>query len=303
MKNKFNFAITDSTTYTGKDAEGFYSAALLSAPTVANVTLVPNVKSSIKLGKFDLGNIIQDESCSFNASGEGTLSQKTFTVSPKKINLEYCTSTFEQNYLNEFMKAGSSEVMPATFQDYIVTKVSEKTAGDLEVAYWKGVGSGSTYPQNVMVGLEAKLSADTDVLTVTATTLTSANIIAEMKKVYDLIPSTIFGKEDLKMFLSTKGIKLFKQAIAAANTLSYYTLDAELNFLGVKVVEAKGLSDDKMVATQSSNLLWLTDLMSDAEDVLIIPQKNISGVPSVRFIANFKAGSGYLYGAEIVYHA
>lgn len=301
---KFNFAITDNTVYTGKDAfDKFYSAALLSAPSISQVTLVPNVKSSIKLTKFDLGNILQAENCSFSGTGEGTLAQKSFEVCPIKVNLEYARCTFEQNYMNEFMRPGmSDEVMPATFQDYILSMVGKKTAADIEKIMWQGVGSGATYPTALCEGLEAQLAADSDVIDVTAVTITSSNVIAELQKVYDAIPATVINKSDLKIFVSTKVAKLYKQAVAAASAEAYYTKNAELTFLGVPMVEAPGLSDNKMVAAATSNLVFLTDLMSDWEDVLVIPQRDKSGSNTVRLVADFKIGFGYLYGAEIVYH-
>jgi len=301
---KFNFAITDNTVYTGKDAfDKFYSAALLSAPSIQSVTLVPNVKSSIKLTKFDLGNILQAENCTFSGTGEGTLAQKTFEVCPIKINLSYCRSTFEQNYMNEFMRPGfSDEVMPALFSDYILSQVGKTTAQDVEKVMWKGVGSGSTYPIALCEGLESQLAADADVIDVTAVTITSANVIAELQKVYDAIPATVINKPDLRIFVSTKVAKLYKQAVAAASAEAYYTKNADLTFLGVQLVEAPGMSDNKMVAAATSNLVFLTDLMSDWEDVLLLPMRNVTGEPTVRFVANFKIGFGYLYGAEIVYH-
>ena len=106
-------ALVDNTVFTGRDAEGFYSAALLSGPSKSVLTLIPNVKSKIKLASFDLGNILQDADCTFTSSGEGTLAQKSFEVCAIKINLEYCKRTFETNYLSEQLRAGSNnpEVM------------------------------------------------------------------------------------------------------------------------------------------------------------------------------------------------
>ena len=83
---KFNFAITDNTTFTGKDALDFYSSALLGFKTSEALKLIPNVKSKIKLPSFNLGNILQSDDCSFSGSGEGTLAQKAFGIF-KQINL------------------------------------------------------------------------------------------------------------------------------------------------------------------------------------------------------------------------
>jgi hypothetical protein len=57
-----------------------------------------------------------------------------------------------------------------------------------------------------------------------------------------------------------------------------------------------------MVAARTSNVLLLTDLMSDFEDIQILPQKSVTGVPVVRMIGEFKFGVGYIFGSEIVFY-
>jgi hypothetical protein len=42
--------------------------------------------------------------------------------------------------------------------------------------------------------------------------------------------------------------------------------------------------------------------MSDFEDISILPQKSVTGVPVVRMIGEFKFGVGYIFGSEIVFY-
>jgi hypothetical protein len=51
------------------------------------------------------------------------------------------------------------------------------------------------------------MTADSDVVDVTATTVTAANVIEELGKVVDAIPSALYGKEDLTNLRSTKRSK------------------------------------------------------------------------------------------------
>jgi len=90
MNKNFKLSFTDNTVFYGKDAEGFYAKALLTGKSKEEFKLIPNVKSKIKLGQLNIGNILQDADCSFSSTGEGTLDQKSFEVCPIKINLEYC---------------------------------------------------------------------------------------------------------------------------------------------------------------------------------------------------------------------
>lgn len=301
----FKLAFVDNTTFYGIDAAGFYSQALLTGRSKEEFRLIPNVKSKIKLGELNIGNILAAADCSFSSAGEGTLAQKSFEVEPIKINLEYCKRTFETNYLSTLLRPGSNsaEVMPSSVEQYLLGEVAKKVSADLEQLVWKGNTATASYPLSLYDGLEKQLLADSAVIDVAAGTVTSANVIAELTKVYNAIPTQILRTEDLRIFVSSSIFRAYRQALASASAEAYYMQNySELHFLDVKIVEAPGLSTNKMVAAQKANLLLLTDLMSDFEDVKILPQGDITGVPVVRLVAEFKFGVGYIYGSEIVFY-
>ena len=302
MKN-FKLSFTDNTTFYGKDLEGFYANALLKGTSKESFKLIPDVKSTAKIGKLNLGSILQDADCSFAGTGEGTLSQKTVTAHDVKINLEYCQRTFERNYLSQMMRAGSNtdaSVMPASVEEFLLAEVALKVANDLEYISWQG--SGATVAANFVseTGLQAKLLADAGVIDVTATTLSSSNILAQINRVYDAIPATIKDSADLVIYMNAKTAGFYKQALASSYT-GFYSEDQKLTFLGVKIIVG-ALSDNRMVACESTNLLLLTDLVSDFNDVLVLPQRSVTGSPVVRMVADFKFGVDFVYADEIVYY-
>lgn len=300
MEN-FKLSFTDSTSFTGKDLEGFYANALLKGVSKESFRLIPNVKSTAKVAKLNLGAIIQDDSCAFAATGEGTLSQKTVTAYDAKVNLQYCQKTWEANYLSQVMRPGSSELIPATVEAWLVNEVSNKVANDLEYIVWQGTGA--TVATNFVseFGLETKLLADAGVLDVTATTLSSSNIIAQMNRVYDAIPANIKDSAELVIYMNTKDAGYYKQALASAYT-GFYSENQKLQFLGIPIIVTAGLTAGKMVAAEKTNLVLLTDLMSDFEDLLVIPQRSLTGAPVINFVASFKFGVDFIYAAEIVYY-
>lgn len=304
-KNDFKLAFSDTTVFTGIDAEGFYAKALLTGESKNAFRLIPNVKSKIKLGELSIGNILGDADCSFSSAGEGVLNQKAFEVNAIKINLEYCQRTFEVNYLSQLLRPGSNndEVMPATVENFLLEQVALKVSADTEQLVWKGNTATASYPLSLYDGIEKQLLADATVIDVASTTLSKANIIAQLGLVYDAIPETVIGAEDLRIFLSPSALRFYREALAAssaeANFMQSYT---ELHFLDVKLSVAPGISTNKMVAARTSNLLLLTDLMSDFEDIQILPQKSVTGVPVVRMIGEFKFGCGYIFGSEIVFY-
>lgn len=305
MNKNFKLSFTDNTVFYGKDAEGFYAKALLTGKSKEEFKLIPNVKSKIKLGQLNIGNILQDADCSFSSTGEGVLDQKAFEVCPVKINLEYCQRTFEVDYLSQLLRPGSNndEIMPASVESFLLDQVALKVSADTEQLVWKGDTATASYPLSICDGLEKQLLADAAVIDVAAGTLSASNIIAELGKVYDKIPQAIINEDDLRIFLSPAALRFYRQALAAASNEAYYMQAySELHFLNVKLAEAPGISTNKMVAARKSNLLLLTDLMSDFEEVQILPQKSVTGVPVVRMTGEFKFGVGYIYGSEIVFY-
>jgi len=178
---------------------------------------------------------------------------------------------------------------------------SRKVSADLETIVWQGNTTGATYPINVCNGLLFKFSGDTDVVKPTGFALTLANIISATTVVYNAIPTVVFPKEDLKIFMGVSAAKLYRQAIAAASSEAYYVGAKTLDFLGIEIVEAPGLPANVIVAGALSNMFLLTDLESDFSDVLVISMMGTLGQPTLRLVGDFKFGVDYFYGDEIVY--
>ena len=300
-------ALTDNTTFYGNDLDGFYRKALTSGLAKQELTLLPGVKSKVKLASNDLGNILQAEDCSFSNAGEGALSQKTMEVCDLKINLEYCVTTFEQNYLSAQLRAGSNsdQVMPDSYANFVLESVSEKVAADIEKIIFKGDTGTTSYPLSLCDGLVKKLLADVDVIDVaaTASTITSANVIGELNKLLNAVPAEIRAKADFKIFVSQEIAFAYKQAQAATTGGLFMVGDKDLNYLGFKLVPTSNLTAKQMIAFHSSNVFFLTDLSSDFDAITIIPQRNISGARTERLVASLKFGIDYMIGAEIVLYS
>lgn len=300
-----NFSITDSTTFYGVDTVDFYSKALLGFNSSKHLTLVPNVKSKIKLPSYDAGSILQAESTTWNATGEGTLAQKTFSVCALKANVELFKSTFEGDFLGQYMRAGANneEVTPDAFKSYVITQLMAKAANDLEVLTW-GAGAPSSA---LCDGLITKFSADNQTIKVTNTAVTSSNVVSVMNTLYKNIPTAILtDKENIKFYVSADVYRAYAyaQASAALGQGFNWSSDEKLGFLGYEVVEAFGMPSNTIVVASQKNLLLLTDLMGDIEDesnIVIIPQLHVSGVPSLRIRLGMKFGVDFKVAQEVVW--
>jgi hypothetical protein len=302
---KFNFAIVDNTTYTGQDALDFYSKALLEGPSKSTFRVIPGVKSKIKLPRYDAGDLIKDAGCAWSPAGEGTLDQKSFEVCAKDIQLELCTTTFENNFLGELLRPGhnTGEVAPTQFLDYMLAQVGRKVQNDLEIAVWQGDVTSLVYPLNQCDGLLKKFAADVNVLTVTeAADINLGNVIAEINKVYEAIPATIIYNPNLRIYVSDHIFRLYQQAVAAASNEAYYVGAKTPNFLGIDLIWAPGLPAGTMVAAVTDNILLFTDLLSDEEELNVIPQAAVTGTRTVRIAGGFKFGVDYLISSEIAWY-
>jgi hypothetical protein len=300
-------ALVDNTTFYGTDAEGFFKKVLTTGVAKNELSLLPNVKSKIKLAYSDLGDILQGDDCSFSASGEGSLNQKTMEVCDLKVNLEYCATTFEANYLSAQLRAGSNneEAVPASYAEFVVNYVAEKVASDLEITMFKGDTGTSSYPLNLCDGLVKQFLADSDVIDVTATasTITSTNVVGELNRILEAVPAQVRQQPNFKIFVSQEIAFAYKQAQASTQGGLFLVGDKELNYLGFRLIPTSGLSAKQMIAFNSDKVFFLTDLTSDWDEILIIPQRNISGARTERFATSLKFGVNYLYGNEIVLYA
>ena len=153
--------------------------------------------------------------------------------------------------------------------------------------------------------------ADADVIDVTSTAITSANVIAEMGKVVDAIPSELYGKEDLYLYVSQNVARAYVRALGGfgASGLGANGTNAQgtqwwnngsLSFDGVKIFVANGLADNYMVAAEKSNLYFGTGLLSDHNEVKVIDMADIDGSQNVRIVMRLTAGVQYGIGSDIV---
>ena len=115
------------------------------------------------------------------------------------------------------MGYGLGQTLPPKFSDFMIAHVASEVAQNTEFCIWQGDTAAGT--NNSFDGFEKLIAASAaagDIPAaqqVTGTTLTSLNIIDELSKVVDAIPSALYGKEDLFLYIGTKAAKLYVQAL------------------------------------------------------------------------------------------
>jgi hypothetical protein len=307
MSKNLKFALLNTSTTNPVDSAQIYHSALIKGGSKSLFTAIVDAKDKTRIKKHDFGDVLQADGCTFSPSGEGTLSEKLVDLCTIKVNLEFCQSILESSFVSNQMRSGanSADFLPADFQAYVVDQLAKKMDADFETLVWQGAvaSTGSSYPIPLCDGLLAQFAADGTVVDVTATTITSSNVVAEIARVYDAIPEAVKFSPEMRIFVSTNVLAAYKQAIAAASAESYYTKDAEPTFLGIPLVLAQGLPNNRMVAAELTNLFLVTDLVSDYDDIKLLPQGDVTGDDTIRVKGRVKFAVAYAFGGEIVAYA
>ena len=319
MSNKIDLATTVNitSTYAGEFAGKYISAALLSASTIEDggVEVMPNVKFKSVIQRIETGSLIADGTCDFSASSNVNLTEVVIQPEEFQVNLQLCKSDFINTW--ESIQMGYSAFnpngLPSSFADYLVGHVASKVAAANENNIWTGnLGGAQAGEYN---GLETLAAADATVLDVSSPiALTAANIIDEMQRVVDLIPNALYGKEDLKLYVSNKAAKLYIRALGgfavaatsnagSDNKGTQWYGGGSLSFGGIPIFVGRGMSDDTMIAAQSSNLFFATGLLNDYNEVRVIDMTPIDGSQNVRLVMRFTAAAAIGVGADVVYYA
>ena len=318
MKAKQNFALpTITTTYAGEAASGYIAAALLSARTLDNklVTIMPNVKFKSVIQKLDVSGIVQDASCDFVTSGSVALSERILQPKELQVNLELCKQEFVDSW--EALQLGFSafDEIPKNFNDYLVSYVGGKVAEATETAIWQGTTANGSFPgfqtalsASIAAGGAGAVLAAKSGSVIISGSITSANVLSVMNSVVDTIPDTVYGKEDLLLYVPTNVAKAYQQALAGgavgANGWNNQMNVGEkpFNFNGIEIVLCPGMSSSKIVAAQKSNLFFGTGLLSDYNEVRVLDMANIDGSQNYRIIMRYTAGTQFGIGQDIVYY-
>jgi hypothetical protein len=315
---------TITSTYAGEFAGQYIAAALLSAKTLDNklVTIMPNVKYKEVIQKVAQSGIVQDASCDFVTSGSVTLTERVITPKELQVNLTLCKANFLNSWNALQLGYSAFDTIPKTFNDFLIGQVLSQIAASTETSIWQGaaVGTpGDTSTNGNFVGFEARFSgsistggADAVLAAksgsiVISGSVTSTNVISKIASVYETIPNTVYGKENLVIYVSTNVAKAYQSALGGnANQSGFNTQmnvgEKPFNFQGIEIVMCPGMSDNKIAATTKDNLFFATGLLSDYNEVKVLDMSDIDGSQNYRIVCRYTAGTQIGIGQDIVYY-
>jgi len=301
-----------TTTYAGEYAGKYISAALLSAPTIegGGVTVLPNIKYKEVLQVVDTADLLSDATCDFTDTADIDLTEKVLEVEDFQVNSQICKSQFHNTWQSQEMGFSAFDDLPKSFSDYILGYYAAKVAAKVETNIWEGVNANP----GEFDGLVTLALADATVVDVTGTAVDAANIIDEMGKIVDAIPTEVYGSDDLKLYVSSNMARAYIRALggfAAAglgangtdNKGTQWYTNGQLSFDGLPIFVANGLDDNTAMAAQTSNLYFGCSLLSDTQEVRLIDMSPIDGSQNCRIIMRMSMGAQIGIGANVVlYH-
>ncbi len=275
-----------SSSYAGEHAGLYVSAALKQAASLEYMTVRENVNYKEVVNKVAGANLVKDASCDFTEnSATLTLTESVLFVEPFQINIDVCKSTMISDWSYNQMD---------DFTAYAVSYLASSIADSVEHNIWQGTTGTSGQFDSV---------SETGMTTAAASAaFTSANIIANLQTLAAAIPSSVYGADDLYIYMNKKTYRFYISAISALsafpfNHMGQYTPEFE----GIKIAVAPGMADNVMYAGQKSNFFFGTSLSSDLTEVKVLDMSELDGSNNVRMIARYTAGCQVGVASDFVY--
>ena len=303
-----NPTITASS-YAGEFAGKYIAASLLTAKTLddAAITILPNIKykAAMKVGAFS--NLVRSADCDFDSTTSGlTLTEKVLTPTELQVNLQICKKELHSDWEAAQMGFSAFDNLPPLFSDFVIARVAAEVASATESSIWGGSAGEGNFDGFVTLAN----AGGSGVVSVTAGTVTAANVITELGKIVDAIPSGVYGADDLVIYVSQNIYRAYIRALGGFGAAGLGAAGYEnkgtnqalnnLFFDGVKIYPSSGFGDNQAIAARSSNLFFGTGLLNDRNEVKVIDMSDIDGSQNVRVVMRYTAGCQIGVGADVV---
>ena len=304
---------TVTTTYAGEFAGEYISAALFSGVTLDNnaITIKPNIKFKEVIKSFAKGSSIVDATCEFTDTADITLTE--VILEPKKFqqNLIVCKEQFRNDWEAVQMGYSAFDNLPPKFSDFLIAHASAEVAEFMETKIWSGAAGANSFEG--FTSLSAAAPAGNKIAAV-AGGINAGNVVEELTKVTNAIPTSVYGKEDLTLYVSQNIARHYITALGGFgsaglgaagtdNKGSQWYQGSPLSINGVKIFVTNGLAADVMIAARKSNLLFGTGLLNDTNTVKVIDMADIDGSEQVRMVMRFTGGVQIGVLSDIVRYA
>lgn len=212
----YDFVISD-TTYAGEAATRFIVKAITSNETVqgGHAYVKDGIKKKFTIprisGTFDA--FIQARQATPVSAGTLTVDGKVLEPADYMIYFEFNPRDYEEHWFaTQLNPTLIDRTLPATPESQIVQEILKYHDRYINKTFWNSKTTG-TAPYAFYNGFIKKAVDDTDTIDVpTPTTLSAANIIAEMQEGFDLIPASLKYDPQMKFYMGYTAYDFYMQA-------------------------------------------------------------------------------------------
>lgn len=319
--------INNQITYTVKNNGEWFYKSLQKAHTLANdyIRVIPNVTKDVKIHKLVMANNtvsqVDNRDCAWSPTQRITLNEATFQVKNFKINEEQCMEELDSIWSEmQYREIGATKDQWPTNTDgneslesAVMFHLQNSLSQDIERIIWGG--SGNTVA-GVQDGIVDKALASSTSIKITGQTIDAANVLGEIQKVYDAIPNVVLNdgefdpeKAAVKIFVNMDIMRYLRQALSTVATSNQVILPSfaveggKIYYLGVEIVVV-GLPANTMIAASKDNLVFVTDLLSDTQEIRAQFGNDLKDESMLYIKGAYRANAGMIFDDELViYHA
>ena len=291
---------TISSNYSGEAAQRFFSEVLLSPTTIANggVEFQDGIRYKWNLPKLNLSGLVADSTCDFTDAGTITRAERVLTVEEFEVNLKLCKSNYRPTF--DQMQSSAHAGLAPSFADHLVGLTAANVAQSRENTIWSGTAATAGEFQ----GFEDLFTSQADQpagYELAGTTVTAANVIAQLATVVDAASSALYASDGFAIRIPTAIARHYIQAQAALGAYDAFSeRRATMNYLGVPLIVCAGMTDDIMFATNSGNLFYGVGSGNDAQSVDVIDQSPLDGSNNVHVVMKWADGVQVANPADVI---
>lgn len=299
--------VISDTTYAGEAASSFIVKAITSNETVdgGHVYVKDGIKNKFTIPRWDADyeDFIQPRQATPVSKGSQTVTGQSLTPADYMIYHEFNPRDYEAHWFaTQLNPTLIDRALPVSAESVLVQEVLKRHDRYLNKALWNSTTSHANPIYAFYNGFikKAQLATGTsdDANIVTATTLTSSNIAAEMLKGWTAIPAALKYDADMKFFMSYASYDLYMQyQIAQTYKGKDITQDGVPMFKGRQVIKINDLPDNfyfiaKGNATPGSNM-WVGMNSTDDAKLDLRPVSNPSELWYIKMLMKVDVQFGW----------
>jgi hypothetical protein len=294
---------TIQSNYNGKVAGGLFLKSWKESDVLKNgaVDLLENVNQKISFRKLQTTEGETEYACGFAPAGSITLSEVSTTPVKFKSDWDLCKEDFRATW-------SADELGSSAHNDNFSKEILDGIIADKLAQHGEKIGKNiwqATDAVNGYDGFIAKFLADENVIDVDGTSVTKANVLAELEKVITASPAELNGS-DLVLSVSRNVAQAYNFYLIAQGTTNGLGGNANtaLVYGDYTMVVDKGLPANTMVLADPKNLKVVTGALADHNEVKSVDEDSIPlYTGKIRGTIVYNIATALVYGAEVVFYS